>query len=334
MGVTQSTASEPQAARRKDGSKHFYLVFGEPRITYTGTSRGPLLFHVFVPPNERLDAVDQAETVRYLAQVMDRPTVRRGASQMEVEFRIVTEVATQVRIYFDCKPKLQAGTGLLPNGARTLHEAIVSRGEHVVSCRIEESAWKEAINATTSEEPNGSALPSCCPLILDMTYTCPTEPSDEEGATAEEEGERAAPPVPSDPIQHSIFALCSWEAVDDARATAQAKDASYLITLLQRDKNVFRIDDVFDPGRNDRNDSGVEGEPQDGDAVAAEGGGSESDEEDDLCVICLSTPKDTVALPCRHLCMCAACAQMLRDQSNKCPMCRSTIERLMTRRTL
>ncbi|KAL6581801.1 hypothetical protein OROMI_005815 [Orobanche minor] len=47
------------------------------------------------------------------------------------------------------------------------------------------------------------------------------------------------------------------------------------------------------------------------------------------CVICLTEPKDTALLPCRHLCMCSNCAKILRLQSNKCPICREIIESLL-----
>lgn len=40
------------------------------------------------------------------------------------------------------------------------------------------------------------------------------------------------------------------------------------------------------------------------------------------CVICMSEERDTMLLPCRHLCLCASCAQSLRYQANSCPICR------------
>jgi len=40
------------------------------------------------------------------------------------------------------------------------------------------------------------------------------------------------------------------------------------------------------------------------------------------CVVCMADYKDTIALPCRHLCLCSQCAEQLRYQSNKCPICR------------
>lgn len=40
------------------------------------------------------------------------------------------------------------------------------------------------------------------------------------------------------------------------------------------------------------------------------------------CVICMSEERDTMLLPCRHLCLCGSCAQSLRYQANSCPICR------------
>ncbi|XP_023539072.1 probable E3 ubiquitin-protein ligase LUL4 [Cucurbita pepo subsp. pepo] len=47
------------------------------------------------------------------------------------------------------------------------------------------------------------------------------------------------------------------------------------------------------------------------------------------CVICMTEPKDTAVLPCRHMCMCSECAKELKLQSNKCPICRQPIEELI-----
>lgn len=47
------------------------------------------------------------------------------------------------------------------------------------------------------------------------------------------------------------------------------------------------------------------------------------------CVICLSEPRDTTVLPCRHMCMCSGCANVLRLQTNRCPICRQPVERLL-----
>ncbi|CAM8952437.1 unnamed protein product [Rhodiola kirilowii] len=53
------------------------------------------------------------------------------------------------------------------------------------------------------------------------------------------------------------------------------------------------------------------------------------DETGKECVICLSEPRDTTVLPCRHMCMCSGCAKVLRFQTNRCPICRQPVERLL-----
>lgn len=47
------------------------------------------------------------------------------------------------------------------------------------------------------------------------------------------------------------------------------------------------------------------------------------------CVICLCEQRDTAVLPCRHLCLCQGCADAMRTQSRKCPICRQAIESLL-----
>ncbi|URD91492.1 RING [Musa troglodytarum] len=63
--------------------------------------------------------------------------------------------------------------------------------------------------------------------------------------------------------------------------------------------------------------------------VEAEINGGDHDDLEKECVICLSEPRDTTVLPCRHMCMCGECAKALRLQSNKCPICRQPVEQLM-----
>ncbi|KAI4993727.1 hypothetical protein ZWY2020_008040 [Hordeum vulgare] len=46
------------------------------------------------------------------------------------------------------------------------------------------------------------------------------------------------------------------------------------------------------------------------------------------CVICLSEPRDTTVLPCRHMCMCRS-AQGPEVPDHLCPICRQPVERLL-----
>jgi hypothetical protein len=57
------------------------------------------------------------------------------------------------------------------------------------------------------------------------------------------------------------------------------------------------------------------------------------------CIICMSSKQTTIMFPCRHLCLCNDCAQMLASrndtnaqhhhagapQEKKCPVCRKPV---------
>lgn len=58
---------------------------------------------------------------------------------------------------------------------------------------------------------------------------------------------------------------------------------------------------------------------------AADGADADAENEERLCVICLVNERDTTVLPCRHMCMCHECAQELRKQTSKCPICRNQV---------
>lgn len=47
------------------------------------------------------------------------------------------------------------------------------------------------------------------------------------------------------------------------------------------------------------------------------------------CVICMSEPRDTAVLPCRHLCFCNYCAGIVRVQCDRCPICRQKVSSLL-----
>ncbi|KAH9589427.1 hypothetical protein LSM04_008916 [Trypanosoma melophagium] len=79
----------------------------------------------------------------------------------------------------------------------------------------------------------------------------------------------------------------------------------------------------------------------DGEVPGAVGGGAEvmlgttivphegEDDEDGLCVICLTMPKDTAVMPCRHMCLCKNCAEELMRHVPKCPVCRGSVSTLL-----
>lgn len=56
---------------------------------------------------------------------------------------------------------------------------------------------------------------------------------------------------------------------------------------------------------------------------------TEKEDEANECVVCITDPRDTVVLPCRHMCLCSSCAKELRQRSNRCPMCRVPFQSLL-----
>lgn len=50
--------------------------------------------------------------------------------------------------------------------------------------------------------------------------------------------------------------------------------------------------------------------------------------EDYCCKICLSDPINCILQPCRHS-LCGKCATIIRNSTNKCPICRKKINSLV-----
>jgi hypothetical protein len=73
----------------------------------------------------------------------------------------------------------------------------------------------------------------------------------------------------------------------------------------------------------------VEGTENGGTSPATGGVVDADDEDDKLCVICLTNEKDTAVIPCRHLCLCKECAGTLMQHTPKCPVCRGPIAQLL-----
>lgn len=48
-----------------------------------------------------------------------------------------------------------------------------------------------------------------------------------------------------------------------------------------------------------------------------------------LCPCLRSAEKSTLLLPCRHLCVCDDCGDMVERSSGKCPVCRTPIEAIV-----
>ncbi|CBH16462.1 putative zinc finger protein [Trypanosoma equiperdum] len=63
--------------------------------------------------------------------------------------------------------------------------------------------------------------------------------------------------------------------------------------------------------------------------VVGSSASGQGDDDDGLCVICLTLPKDTAVIPCRHMCLCKNCAEELVRHTPKCPVCRGPVSTLL-----
>ena len=75
-------------------------------------------------------------------------------------------------------------------------------------------------------------------------------------------------------------------------------------------------------GGGNESSSGSDGSPTSEGSSSSSDGNAGGEADSSECVICLTNPRDTVLLPCRHLCCCQACFPHL----DKCPVCRAPFD--------
>jgi len=102
-------------------------------------------------------------------------------------------------------------------------------------------------------------------------------------------------------------------ALDTPKARPAGGEAVGLTCTLLRQKvfvggREYTLQDVYglaDLGKEDNHDESAVGDP---------------------CVICLTDPRNTAILPCRHMCVCEDCSRQLRaGAAPHCPICRCDI---------
>ena len=110
----------------------------------------------------------------------------------------------------------------------------------------------------------------------------------------------------------SQFSLCSLEY--------QSSDNTYLVKVNKQKviigKELFEVAEIYGDNRQQSADQGT---------MVNE----IAQDEENLCVICMSEKTNTAVLPCRHMSMCMDCANALRNQTNKCPICRQRVESIV-----
>ncbi|XP_059289812.1 probable E3 ubiquitin-protein ligase LOG2 [Lycium ferocissimum] len=118
----------------------------------------------------------------------------------------------------------------------------------------------------------------------------------------------------------------SQSGSEDGNAVSVSTNSQITIAVFEKDKGEFRIRVVkqilwVNCMRYELQEIyGI------GNSVDKDFDGNDNGKE---CVVCLSEPRDTTVLPCRHMCMCSGCAKVLRFQTNRCPICRQPVERFL-----
>uniref|UniRef100_A0A8C3HCD6 E3 ubiquitin-protein ligase n=1 Tax=Chrysemys picta bellii TaxID=8478 RepID=A0A8C3HCD6_CHRPI len=96
-------------------------------------------------------------------------------------------------------------------------------------------------------------------------------------------------------------------------------DGSFSVKPLKQKQIVDRVSYLLQEIYGIENKNNQETKPSD----------DENSDNSNECVVCLSDLRDTLILPCRHLCLCNSCADTLRYQANNCPICRLPFRALL-----
>lgn len=138
-------------------------------------------------------------------------------------------------------------------------------------------------------------------------------------------------PALGSPLQVQLTSL-AFQSAPHSPSSSAARDAAppratVEEQVLHLEGQAFSVQEIF--GLEDSQlsqASPTAQEPDTGLAAASEG---------TLCLICLTEARNTIMLPCRHVCVCDGCAQELRARRRfTCPVCRSAVTTLMQVRSV
>uniref|UniRef100_F6UL11 E3 ubiquitin-protein ligase n=1 Tax=Ornithorhynchus anatinus TaxID=9258 RepID=F6UL11_ORNAN len=124
-------------------------------------------------------------------------------------------------------------------------------------------------------------------------------------------------------LDREVFPLVVHAVVDEGEGTHT--DGTFCVKPLKQKQVVdgvsYLLQEIY----------GIENKYNTQDSKVAEDEVSDNSAE---CVVCLSDVRDTLILPCRHLCLCNTCADTLRYQANNCPICRLPFRALLQIRAM
>lgn len=304
MGGTSSRPPEDVVTGRPRG---FYLVFGKPRILFTGERiKGPFIYDVEQNYDDDANLVEHTETYDLSCSVPKNQkfalTTKSAAAEprFTLEYQITfTQPVQRVQVLAGVQIKYIRGTGIrLSQAPKSQHPFLLHEARSL-------PVSEDHLRVFTTLEPLVGKLLS--PAASDEGGTLQFAPVAIVVEMAPEQlpsGKRTSPAT--------LFAFLdvpepflSWSGEGDAPPF----NCKLVKQFLQIGRQVYELNDVFD--------------------LAADDVSGDENEENEMCVICMFSPKDTTILPCRHMCTCYECAGQLRLGTNKCPICRTEIQRLI-----
>uniref|UniRef100_A0A6I8PK99 E3 ubiquitin-protein ligase n=1 Tax=Ornithorhynchus anatinus TaxID=9258 RepID=A0A6I8PK99_ORNAN len=117
-------------------------------------------------------------------------------------------------------------------------------------------------------------------------------------------------------LDRGVFPVVIQAVVDEGDVMEVTGHAHVLLAAFEKvDRVSYLLQEIY--GIENKNNQ--ETKPSD----------DENSDNSNECVVCLSDLRDTLILPCRHLCLCNSCADTLRYQANNCPICRLPFRALL-----
>lgn len=264
------------------------------------------------------------ESVRFV-----RPATTEGEDPVyTIEFVFDSDVSCSVTIYFGCAEEVMtrgvryvSRTGSQPE---TFHykpgaAQVFSQPTVVWS---PSSIQQTQMQVQTSLHPSGQLMTRVTEVIpgpegdiIPVVIVCQAEEGD-------------------DPKQHQATYCLIEHSSDGSFVLKALKQKLYVDNLAYLLQDIYGIENKLVHVR----ETAEEPEAEEGDDQGSVAEDCEPTDDDDEgggeCVICMSEPRDTLILPCRHLCLCQMCADSLRYQANNCPICRAPFRALLQIRAL
>eukprot|EP00667_Euglena_gracilis_P017515 EG_transcript_18470 len=286
----------------------YFLMYGGPQLP----SRPPqpyaaMLHYQF---NQNQQGPPPASEEQEMIAVKNLATVDKASFHLVpaaggdhfVRFTIDCTVPTTVEVRFACVEVAQSGLHFVPQNDHLVSgPPPVTINPGVQQVYQSDVAYPFNVNTFAHHLRYYPHCPNLYPMVVTLSYKVP-----ESGAAQ---------------AQHTYLQViapsASPTASDDGAGSADFSSPRSAFTLrvvkqkLEIDGSVYELEEIYGMSQ--------EWKP-----------GSSEEIEGDTCVICISQRRNTTVMPCRHMCLCSECAEQLRGQTNKCPICRAQIERLVT----